>query len=62
MNQLKPSTDYELKVYIKNHVGYNSEYFLPINFATKYGNLFKTFVYALYLLLCNINYNNAIEL
>ncbi|KAL5238474.1 hypothetical protein ACI65C_005884 [Semiaphis heraclei] len=36
---LKPNTTYELKVFIKTHIGYSPEHFLFINFTTKFGIL-----------------------
>lgn len=44
LNELKPSTDYEVKVFVKNHVGYNPQHFLLINFKTKYGNLIQIYL------------------
>ncbi|XP_008186132.1 uncharacterized protein LOC100169299 [Acyrthosiphon pisum] len=38
-NELKFNTDYELKVFIKTHFGYNPEHFLLANFKTKLENL-----------------------
>lgn len=34
---LKSNTSYELKVFIKTHVGYNSAHYLFTNFTTKIG-------------------------
>ncbi|KAE9526207.1 hypothetical protein AGLY_013838 [Aphis glycines] len=38
-NDLKSNTPYELKVFIKTHIGYNPEHFLLVNFTTKFENL-----------------------
>ncbi|XP_060843558.1 uncharacterized protein LOC132923516 isoform X2 [Rhopalosiphum padi] len=38
-NDLKANSTYELKVFIKTHIGYNPEHFLLVNFMTKFGNL-----------------------
>ncbi|XP_060872331.1 uncharacterized protein LOC132946371 [Metopolophium dirhodum] len=38
-NELKSNTNYELKVFIKTHFGYNPEHFLLTNFKTKLENL-----------------------
>ncbi|XP_008188160.2 uncharacterized protein LOC100568743 [Acyrthosiphon pisum] len=37
--ELRSNTDYELKIFIKTHFGYNPEYFLLANFKTKLENL-----------------------
>lgn len=34
-NGLKSNTSYELRVFIKTHVGYNPDYYLSKNFETK---------------------------
>ncbi|CAI6356794.1 unnamed protein product [Macrosiphum euphorbiae] len=36
---LKSNTAYELKAFIKNHIGYSLEHFLSINFTTRFGIL-----------------------
>lgn len=36
---LKPNTTYELKAFIKTHMGYSPEYFLFTNFTTRFGIL-----------------------
>ncbi|XP_060872332.1 LOW QUALITY PROTEIN: uncharacterized protein LOC132946372 [Metopolophium dirhodum] len=38
-NELKSNTNYELKVFIKTHFGYNPEHFLLTDFKTKLENL-----------------------
>lgn len=36
-DDLRSNTKYEVKIFIYNNIGYNSEQFLLINFRTKFG-------------------------
>lgn len=42
---LKSNAQYELKVFIKTHIGYSVEHFLSINFTTKSESKYKILIF-----------------
>lgn len=54
-DDLRSNTKYEVKIFIYNNIGYNSEQFLLINFRTKFG----CSLIIIFLFLCYLHFINS---
>lgn len=52
IDNLKANTSYEMKIFIKTHIGYNPDHYLLINFKTKFGSEFNFKLSTSHTILC----------